>query len=138
MLTEELFENYIKTGVYETFISDFVIAEIEETKNIEKKNKLLNVITRYSLDKIVITNRKEIESLAKKYISAQIIPDKKFVDALHIAVTVTNQISYLVSWNYKHLANINKEQKIKIVNIQNGYLNDLRIITPLELLNDES
>ena len=76
--------------------------------------------------------------LAKNYIKAGIIPDKKFTDALHIAVTVTNQIPYLISWNYKHLANIHKEQRIKIVNIENGYLNELRIITPLELLNDES
>lgn len=137
-LTHELFDNFIKTGIYETYISDFVIAEIEDTKSAVKKNKLLNVLNSYPIELVELTNKKEIEELAKKYIEAQIIPAKKFVDALHIAVSVTHQIPYLVSWNYKHLANINKEQKIKIVNIQNGYVNELRIITPLELLNDEN
>jgi predicted nucleic acid-binding protein len=137
-LTCELFDNYIKTGIYETYISDFVIAEIEETKNAAKKKKLLDVLNNYPIELVELNNKKEIEQLAKKYIAAGIIPAKKFVDALHIAVTVTKNIPYLVSWNYKHLANINKEQKIKIVNIQNGYINELRIITPLELSSDEN
>ena len=137
-LTIELFDKYIKPGIYQTYISEFVIAEIEETKSIVKKNKLLAVVANYTLEMLELYNKKEIEQLAKKYIATGIIPAKKFTDALHIAVTVTKNIPYLVSWNYKHLANINKEQKINAVNIKSGYTNELRIITPLELLNDEN
>ena len=57
------------------------------------------------------------------------------MDALHIAVAVTHGIPYLASWNFKHLANINKEQQIKIVNLKNHYISEFRIITPLELLD---
>ena len=137
-LTKELFENYIKTGIYDAYISEFVIAEIEATTNAVKKNKLLSVLRHYPIETIELINRNEIEELAKRYIQSRIIPEKSFTDALHISVAVTGKIPYLVSWNYKHLANIRQEQKIKIVNIQNGYIHELRIITPLELLNDES
>ncbi len=56
-------------------------------------------------------------------------------DAFHIAICVIKGIDYLVSWNYKHLANINKENKIRLVNLEYGYRIDLRIITPLELMD---
>ncbi|HLG34279.1 MAG TPA: PIN domain-containing protein [Bacteroidia bacterium] len=134
-LTIELFSRFIKTGFYESFISDFVIAEIEQTPDEEKKNKLLKVVEEYSLTLIDLTNRNEIEELAGKYMAAGIIPEKKYLDALHIATAVTKQIPYLVSWNYKHLANINKEHQVRIINMANNYIHDFRIITPFELMD---
>jgi hypothetical protein len=40
----------------------------------------------------------------------------------------------LLSWNYGHLANVNKERKVSGINIQEGYSKPLRIVTPLEVL----
>ena len=57
------------------------------------------------------------------------------MDAYHIALCIINDIDFLVSWNYKHLANIHKEKQIQIVNLQNNIINDLRIITPMEMIN---
>jgi len=57
---------------------------------------------------------------------------------LHIAISTVCNINYLVSWNYRHLANYGKEQKIKMLNWQQNDLQELGIITPLELLNYES
>ena len=136
-ITIELFDNYIRANKYSTFISDFVILEIEKTNNIEKKEKLLNVIEKYKIKIISSDYENEIIELANKYIENGVIPKKSETDAYHIAVCVLNDINYLISWNYKHLANVNKEQQIRMINIQNKYLNELRIITPLELLNYE-
>jgi hypothetical protein len=77
----------------------------------------------------------EIQELAEKYIEMKIIPERKLADALHIAICVIKGIDYLVSWNYKHLANVNREHKIKILNWDLGYRIDLRIITPIELVD---
>ena len=49
-ITIDFFDNFIRTGKYETFISEFVIAEIEDTKNEEKRTQLLNVIREYPID----------------------------------------------------------------------------------------
>ena len=50
-----------------------------------------------------------------------IIPKKKTADSLHIAYSTVFQMDILLSWNFKHLANINKEQKIIILNKTLGY-----------------
>lgn len=134
-ITIDFFENFIKKEKYHTYISEFVIAEIEDTRSEEKRKKLFNTLNKYPIDILQITNRTEVDELAQKYIDAEIIPKNKVMDALHIAVCTVYGISVLVSWNYRHLANINKEHKVKIVNYQNNYFNDIRIITPFELID---
>jgi len=84
---------------------------------------------------IEIIQKDEIEFLADEYIRNNVIPINKKLDALHAAVSTVNKIDYLVSWNYKHLANVNREKKIIAINLQYNYLNPLRICTPLELLD---
>ena len=44
-------------------------------------------------------------SLASKLVEQGAIPKKAVEDALHIGVAVTNGVEYLLTWNYKHLAN---------------------------------
>jgi len=136
-VTKDLFENFLKLSIYRSFISPVVIAEIEETKDIRKKSNLLNVLKSYPIELLDYdeSEENEIQELADKYIERKIIPEKKIADAFHIAICVVKGIDYLVSWNYKHLANINKENKVRIVNLELGYKHDLRIITPLELMD---
>ncbi len=67
-----------------------------------------------------------------------VVPPKKLYDALHVAACVFHGVDYLVSWNYKHLANVNRESRINAVNLSNGYNKPIRIITPLELMSDET
>ena len=43
----------------------------------------------------------------------------------------------LLSWNFRHLANINKEAQIQAVNILEGYSKPLRMVTPLEVIYHE-
>jgi len=139
-VTEDFFENFIKPSVYRAFISPVVLAEVEDTKDTGKRQQLLDVFEKYPIELLTITesDEKEIQELADKYIEAGIIPEKKIADALHIAVSVLNNMDYLVSWNYKHLANINRERRVKLLNWNLGYRIDLRIITPLELIDYES
>ena len=136
-ITIDLFENFIKTGIYDTYISEVVLAEIADTENEEKRTRLLNSIKKYAITIIELTpqEQREAEEMAFKYIDAGIIPANKRADALHIAITLVRRLDFLVSWNYKHLANINKEKKIKILNLQNNYNHDFRIITPIELID---
>ncbi len=138
-MTIDLFDNFIKPEIYETYISPFVIVEIENTRNTEKRNKLLKVLDKYPIELLDLKRIKnEIEELGDKYVEAGIIPAKKYIDAYHISTSVISRMNYLVSWNYRHLANVKKEQQVHIVNLQNNYRNDLRIITPLELIYYES
>ena len=136
-ITIDFFDNFIKKGVYEAYISDVVIAEIEATKDENKKERLLNSLLESDIKNLELTDNEQLEAqeLAYNYIDGKIIPSKKEADAFHIAISVIKQMDYLVSWNYKHLANVNKEKQINILNWENNFKHDLRIITPLELID---
>lgn len=135
--TVEFFEKYIRLGVYNTFVSVFVTDEIMQTGNLSKREKLLNVIADYELSFLEVSTP-TIVHLARQYITAGVIPAKKLYDALHVAASVFHGIDYLVSWNYKHLANVSRESRINVVNLSEAYTKPLRIITPLELMSDET
>ncbi|MCX6162059.1 MAG: hypothetical protein NTV87_12110 [Ignavibacteriae bacterium] len=136
-ITIDLFENYIGKNFYKTYISDFVLFEIGKTKDPSKKEKLLKIIEDYKIELLYNDNKDEIIQLGKIYLERGVIPKSSEIDAYHVAYCVICNINYLVSWNYKHLANINKERTIKLINIEHNYINELRIITPLELLSNE-
>jgi len=76
--------------------------------------------------------------LARLYIQNNILPPKSYADALHIALCIVNQMDMLLTWNYRHLANVNRRQKINLLNLAHNYLHPLQIITPLEVINDET
>ena len=42
-ITIDFFDNFIKKGIYNPFVSEVVIAEIEDTKDQKKRNKLIKV-----------------------------------------------------------------------------------------------
>jgi predicted nucleic acid-binding protein len=136
-ITVDLFDNFIKPGIYNAIISEFVLTEIHQTGNEVKKQQLLKTVSEYYLDVVETSEEDIIQELADAYVQKGIIPGKKLMDALHVAFCVINKIDYLVSWNYKHLANINRERKILAVNFEMNYLHPLRIITPSELLDYE-
>lgn len=53
-------------------------------------------------------------------------------------MTTVSEMDALASWNFRHLANIEKERRILVVNQMNGYYYPLRLATPLEVMNDEN
>jgi predicted nucleic acid-binding protein len=135
LITKELFDNYINPKKYNSYISAIVVNEINQTSNDEKKAKLLSVIKTYDLLILDIeSNKNEIEFIAQGYIEQGILPRKSLMDALHIAVCTFYQIDALISWNYKHMANINRERKIISWNIGEGYTHNMRICTPMEVI----
>jgi len=135
LLTIELFDKYIKTKIYNTYISPIVLTEINQTENEDKKVKHISVIKDYDLRILDIeTNKNDIEFIAQEYIEQGILPRKSLMDALHIAVCTYYQIDALISWNYKHMANINRERKVISWNIGEGYTHNMRICTPMEVI----
>ncbi|MBL7795777.1 MAG: hypothetical protein JNJ90_04660 [Saprospiraceae bacterium] len=133
-ITFDFFENYVKTGIYRTYWSDFVVDEINQTSDETKKSRLLHVFEDYYIDRLEIQLPEEVDALAEQYLLHGVMPPKKLYDALHVACCVVEKIDYLVSWNYKHLANVNRERKVLALNYQLGFLHPLRILTPTDLI----
>jgi hypothetical protein len=66
-------------------------------------------------------------------IQAKAIPQDFPEDALHVAVAVVNGTEYLLTWNYKHLANAGMRSKIEATCRELGY-EAVVICTPEELM----
>ena len=74
-------------------------------------------------------------ALAKDLVRLGPLPEKAAVDALHIAIAVTNRVDYLLTWNCKHLANAALRSRIERVCRARGY-DPVIICTPEELLEE--
>ena len=75
----------------------------------------------------------EALTLAQRLLQAKAIPQDFPEDALHVAVAVVNGIEYLLTWNYKHLANAGMRSKIETTCRELGY-EAVIICTPEELM----
>jgi len=133
-ITEEFFENSVAKGKFKVYVSDVVIGEIKKTKDTKKRKILLDVVAKYKLEVFPLVE--EAVDLSNKYLAKKVIPEKKVEDARHIALATINECDALLSWNYEHLANINKERKIIAANLEEGYNYPLRMITPMEVMGE--
>jgi predicted nucleic acid-binding protein len=134
--TEVFFENIISTNKVDAYISSVVIDEINKTENMDHRNALLETFEKYSNIKTIFTENEtteEIAFLADAYVKNSIIPQNKAADAFHVAYSTLFQMDILLSWNFKHLANINKEHKIMTLNRTLGYNYPFRMANPLEV-----
>ena len=75
----------------------------------------------------------ESERLAAASMERHILPPRYTDDARHVAVCTVTQLEYLVSWNFKHLVNVEREKGFNAVNLLQGY-RPIRIVNPLELI----
>ncbi len=128
------FFNKIKQGEYEIFVSDIIFEEIEKADE-KKKYSLLNIIEEHKPNRLIISEA--VIELASKYISENVLPANKIEDAIHAAVATISEMDALISWNLKHLANLKKMEMINGINMKEGYLKRLELITPMEVSDEE-
>ena len=75
----------------------------------------------------------EAVALAEKLVKQKAIPEQAAEDALHIALAAVNGMDYLITWNFKHIANAAMRANVELVCRLNDYEPPI-ICTPLELM----
>ncbi|MBN2534751.1 MAG: PIN domain-containing protein [Spirochaetales bacterium] len=113
---------------YNVFVSDVTLDEIKGTREDILRKDLLCIIEPFE----IIKKNNETEILAKEYLKNNIIPERYFIDALHIAIASYYLINYIVSWNFEHIVKVKTRRIVNLVNILKGY-REIEIISPLEL-----
>ncbi len=78
----------------------------------------------------------EVVELASEYITEKVVGKTSFADCLHIALATINRADYLISWNFKHIVNVQRIRGYNSINIRNGY-KQLEIRSPREFENYE-
>ncbi|GBU24736.1 hypothetical protein R83H12_01371 [Fibrobacteria bacterium R8-3-H12] len=127
--TEKLFDKF-KKGVYKPIISSHVIAELENGAPDYIKENLKTIdYEEYAVNE-------EMIKLTEKYMEQQIVSKNYYADALHIAVATVLRVDVLVSWNFKHIVNLNRIKLFNSVNLREGY-SILEIRSPREVIENE-
>ncbi len=124
--TIPLFER-IKAG---EFIILYSTVTQDELENAPEKVKELVKSLKVDLTEFIETTDEAVD-LATEYITEKVVGQTSFADCLHIALATINRADFLVSWNFKHIVNIERIRGYNSINIKNGY-KQLEIRSPRE------
>ena len=80
----------------------------------------------------VLSASQQAQDLVDALLAQGAVPPTEPEDATHIALAVVNGIEYIVTWNFKHIANAAMRSKINKVCTVAGYI-PATICTPEEL-----
>ena len=124
-------------NIYEAYISDVVIREIEATRDSVLQKKLVGHIN--AISPVVLQTDEEAETLTDMYMKtgfAAADSTRVYNDCSHVAIATVNEIRHIVSFNCKHLVNDKRIDAFNAINIQNGYELIIDITTPHRFLLD--
>jgi hypothetical protein len=127
--THKLFEEF-KKAIFKPVISSHVIAELENGA----PNHVKEILMTINYEEYAIND--EMLKLAEKYIEQKVVSENYYSDALHIAVATVIGVDVLVSWNFKHIVNLDRIKSFNSVNLKEGY-SLLEIRTPREVIESE-
>ena len=74
--------------------------------------------------------------LADEYVAAGVVGPSSLVDAQQIAVATLNRADVVVSWNFRHIVNLNRIRLFASVNVRHG-LSTPEIRSPKEVLSPD-
>ena len=109
-------------------LSDILEAELLRAPEFVKE--LLTTIPKEQIENIQLSP--EASELADKYIEAKVVGKTSRADCQHIAIATLCKADVLVSWNFKHIVNLDRIRGYNGVNYQLGY-NMIEIRTPKEI-----
>jgi predicted nucleic acid-binding protein len=116
--TRRLFEE-IKAGKFQPFTSEYALRELEDTKDIEKLEKMKSLVSNHGVTVLPANN--ETKRLADTYVANKIIPEKYATDALHIAAATIAGMDFIVSLNFKHIVQHKTIIETENINAREGY-----------------
>ena len=124
--TIQLFDR-IRSGEFIILYSTVTQDELENAP--DKVKELVKSLRAELTEFIDITD--EAVDLANEYITEKVVGQTSYADCLHIALATINRADFLVSWNFKHIVNIERIRGYNSINIKNGY-KQLEIRSPRE------
>lgn len=131
----KMFFASIKENLYEIFVSEVVIREINDAPE-SKRMALFDLVNEYA--PVELETTEEANELTEIYMNRGIVPQDKRDDAFHVAIATASEMDALITWNYQHLANLRKSELFNAVNLERGYTKRLEIVTPMEVSRYES
>lgn len=115
-----------EAGKYEMVTSEVTQGEMAEAP------EAVRALFQYTFTELLAITE-DAHALARAYIKHGVVTEKYFDDSLHVAVATVERINPVVSWNFKHLVNLHREEAFCAVNLINAFP-QLRIVNPDQLV----
>jgi len=113
----------------ELFFENVFNSDIQLILSNVAKDELKNAPSKIKefVNNIPISNLQEVELneeailLAEQYLFEKVVGETSRADCYHIAIATLLKVDLLVSWNFKHIVNINRIHGYNAVNLKNGF-----------------
>ncbi len=89
----------------------------DELENAPEKVKELVKGLKISSTEFLDTTDEAVD-LATEYIAEKVVGQTSYADCLHIALATINRADFLVSWNFKHIVNVQRIRGFNSINIK--------------------
>ena len=124
------FFDAVLNGKFIIVISDLLEAELLRAP--QQVRDFINTIPIQQIETVRLTQ--ESADLADRYIEAKVVGQTSRADCQHIAMATLIKADVLVSWNFKHIVNLDKIRGYNGVNYLLGYTM-IEIRTPKEIIS---
>ncbi|MDR0448288.1 MAG: hypothetical protein LBH07_06430 [Treponema sp.] len=124
----------IKTEKFRPFTSEYVLDELEETKDAEKLKEMKALIADNAVE--VLPGNDETMRLADLYVAEGVVPEKYSTDAVHIAAATVAGLDFIISLNFRHIVKHKTIIQTEIINAREGFKR-VFIHTPAEVIDHE-
>lgn len=129
--SSRLFERF-RAGLETLVLSDLTLAELEGAP--AQVREVLQTVPGEMVEEVKFDP--EAANLAQGYLTAGVIGVTHLEDARHIATATVHRVDVLVSWNFRHIVNLDRIRGYNSVNLRLGYIL-LEIRSPMEVLRYE-
>jgi hypothetical protein len=133
-ITLSFFER-CRVGMLEPMISALVIEELAAADE-PLRSDLLRLVREIAPALLPVDD--ECRRLADAFVRLGAVPPSKPQDAAHVAAAFASGVDVLVSWNFKHIANVRRADRFNGAAAMLGLSKPLRIVTPTELLDEDA
>jgi predicted nucleic acid-binding protein len=113
---------------YNLVVSEVVEAECErgDAESASRRRELLGEVSLFPLNERIL-------ELARLLVVPGAIPEKAGPDAVHIAAAAVEECEFLLTWNFRHIANVRIRREVERILLNHGYTKTT-ICTPEELI----
>lgn len=125
----KLFFEKVEQGKFRVLLSDILIAELQSAPS--KVVDFFRSIPKQQIE--YIDQTEDSIQLGEEYLNEGVVGKTSRTDCRHIALATLANADVLVSWNFKHIVNLNRIRGYNSVNTKYGH-RILEIRTPRELL----
>jgi hypothetical protein len=125
----KLFFEKVLEGKFKIIVSDLI-----ETELIGAPEEIISFYKSISHKQVErVEQTEESIRLGEEYLIERVVGKTSRTDCRHIALATIVNADILISWNFKHIVNINRIRGYNSVNLKNGY-RILEIRSPREIL----